>query len=231
MKITQTNDTELTILNSGTAGLIGGGTLLLIGIGIGVYPLIGTAEWWVSLIGAAVAGFGGLLIFTAATVTTTLRRGGTSTISERRLVGGRLKEASFESSQVDHIKLESHTEYSSSSSSNRSGQQNRRRVSEVFAELKDGTEISLATQSANANGGVSLNGISVGAVMKAPLSKEAKQIADFLGVPLKTGLQDASLQDVVGVVQTAFGHSTSPATTSRPAASAETPEATTKTQS
>ncbi|MES2876756.1 MAG: hypothetical protein V4678_04795 [Patescibacteria group bacterium] len=212
MKITQTNESELVVQTSGISGLIAGVVFALVGVGVALYPSFASVEWWVSAIGLVVAGIGGALIFTASSTRTALRRPGTSSIVEKRLVGGATKEATFESSQIAQIRLESHTEYDTSSSSesnNRSGQQQRQRVSNLYVVLHDGTEITVGSKRVNGNGGFAINGIGLSSVSKAPLSAEAKQIADFFGVPLKTGIQDANLQDVVGAVQTAF---TKPAT-------------------
>lgn len=206
MKILRPNDSELEIRTSGVSTLIFGGIFVLAGIGGAAAPLFTTAEWWVSLIGAAIIALGVLMILTATSIRTLLRKEGASEITEKRLIGGKTKQSTFESSQVNHVKLESHTETrrTTSSASDRSGQQERQRVSTIYLLLNDGTEVTVGTERKNSNGGFALNGISLASISKAPLAAEAQQIADFFGVPLKTGIQDANLQDVIGAVQTAM---------------------------
>lgn len=229
MKIQTLSEDELEIKSSGVASLVIGIVMVPAGIAIGATPLFTTAEWWVSLIGLAVAGIGALIAFSASSTRNVLRRSGASTITEKRLIGGKTKEASFDASQIVQVRLETHSEYTadtSSESGSRSSQGRRQRVSSLLVVLKDATEITIASE--RESGGVSMNGISLNSVSSAPLSKEAQQVADFLGVPLVTGLQDVSLQNIVGAVQGAFKQSTQTVETQssqeQPAAPAEDPQ-------
>lgn len=201
MKILQTNNDQLEINESGVSSIVVGIIFAVGGIVTSLWPFfVKGTPWWVSLIGLVIIGVGGLVISSASSSHTVLRRTGASEITKTKIIGGKTNSRSFDASQVASVGLETRTEYSNNSSDN--GGSTRQRVSTLFILLKDNSEFVIAT-SKNGGGGLAVNGINLSSFGKAPLSEEATQIATLFNVPLSTQNRgEMGLEDVTRAVST-----------------------------
>jgi hypothetical protein len=213
MKVQQLNNDVLLISKGATGTIIISIALLLIGVGAGVAPLITSGlEWWVHLIGAGLFIVGLVLLFTASKEVVTLRLTGESTVERTRVLSKKTTKESFQREQVAAIGLETVTSYERTSTTDSQGDGiggvsqpgNMRRVrrSVLYVQLTDNSQVIIGQ--AQSTNGTTIAGVDVSAFGKAPLFKEAQQIATFFGVPLTgsnidpTGVQN--IQDAINVV-------------------------------
>jgi len=97
MKISQT-DNLIEVKTSGRLRAIIGVVLTVIGVVLVVYLLAsGASPVWMPLIGIVVLIFGGLMAFLAKNRDIVLQRGGTSSISAKRVFWGQSQTQTFES--------------------------------------------------------------------------------------------------------------------------------------
>lgn len=200
MKITQT-DTQLEIKTNGTFSLLVG--ILLFVIGIVVVITVLTGIWKTNgngqslsvigpIIGIVMAVGGVASAFLARNRNTTLQKGGTSTVSQKHVLLGKEKIVSFETKRIQAVCLM--TEYR-----NGDGNSGMQRRSQLSLMLDDNSLVPLARSAGSSSS--SINGLNVTSlVMKAPLSKQADQISQFLGVPIKSSGDVQSLGGVINSV-------------------------------
>lgn len=203
MKIYQT-DTQIEIKTSGLTQAILGVAVAIIGIILAVAALAGVAKSgdgttspaWVSLIGLAVLIVGGLLAFFSKNRDIILQKGGISSVNSKRVFGGQSKTESFDTIRVTAVNLSTYFANSSSGSSSR------QRRSALSLILDDNSRVEIANSGSSS---FSFEGISLtDLIAKAPLGKEANQIAAFLGVPL----QSADMTNPIALIKSvasAFG--------------------------
>jgi hypothetical protein len=119
------------------------------------------------------------------------QKGGNSTITLKRILFGSPKIISFETKRIQSVCLI--TVYSSDMDNNSSGM---KRSSQLSVMLDDNSLVRLAQSSFSSS--ASFNGVNIGGlVTKAPLSKQAEQIAQFLGVPLESSGDVPSIGNIV----------------------------------
>ena len=172
---------------------------MIVGLVAGVAPFFKEQlPWWVSLIGVAFLLLGVFMLKSASSSLIVLRRAGNSEITTKKLIGGALTNNTFNSGLATSVRLETHTDYSKSSSSTERDTPQRERVSRLFLAMQDGSEVELGSKRVTGSSGLSLSGFSAGSIVAAPLNKEATQVAEFLGVPL-----DASQRGEMGVIEVA----------------------------
>lgn len=190
MKIQTISNDELQIKTSGATAILLGVIFLVVGVVVAVLvhsssgkssgnPLIGMA------FGGVFAVVGLLLVLFASSERIVLRRGGTSTVEKKRLLGGKTVSQNFDTVTVQAVHLM--TGFSAANVNPAGGgfynNMNGNRQSRLELLLNDGSVVHIADQTGSSS---TINGINVtNLITKAPLSKEANQIADFLGVPLQ----------------------------------------------
>jgi hypothetical protein len=195
MKITQT-DNQMEIKTSGLLTLAMGiilivfGAVVLITVLTGIWKVQGNGQS-TSLIGpiaGALLAVGGIVTaLLAKNQDTVLQKGGTSTVSQKRVLFGGPKAVSFDTSRIRAVCLftEYHVTNDMNSGSGMNHSSSVQRSSQLSLMLDDNSLVQIASKSGG--GGSSINGINITRlVSKAPLSDKGNQIAQFLGVPLKS---------------------------------------------
>jgi hypothetical protein len=200
MKIIQTGN-QIIIKQGGATQLIAGIIFIVIGIALAIAigggmlhdsngrkpsPLI-------ALFGVIFAVIGILVFLTAKNRTVTIEQSGTTVVDAKKLIGGKDVNQSFPTSSIVAVRLSTYMDNTSTNTGsgvnfgNNNGQQRRSTLSLL---LNNNDMVELGSSSGG-NSGLSVNGLNVSnLISKAPLSKEANQIATFLGVPLQA--DDAS---------------------------------------
>lgn len=210
MKVIQT-DNQIEIKSSGIGQLITSIIISLVGIGLTIFVFAGPPDdkgnkmpIWMAGIGLAFVAVGiGFLLF-SKNRSTVIQKDGTTTITAKRILGGQTQNTSFPTSNITSVRLSTYADNTANS-----GMQ-RRSVLELVLNNNDIIDIG-----SSSSRGVSFNGMNVGSlIMKAPLSKEANQIASFLGVPLDAN-DASSIAGAVKSVTSAF-QSTKPSSPQQP---------------
>jgi hypothetical protein len=200
MKITEINSDELQINSKGIGMLIGGILFAAVGMGLagwGYISQVSTNRWISVGIGAAFI-IGGVVIFlSAASRRVVLRRAGTSEVTTTKLITKKTTSITFTTEQIASINFETHTEYDRTTDSDGDTHETQQRVSSIRLLLKDTTEIVLATS--RGGNGLSINGMNLDGLGRAPLYDEAARIASFYNVPLQTNMRN--LDPVAGLAQ------------------------------
>lgn len=234
MKITQTNN-QIELNNGGMGQLGVSAVLVVLGIiiAVGIFggfvtnngarisPLLG-------MIGVVLGITGVLVAFFAQKKRIVIVKGGDTAVTATRLIGGHSVSQSFPTASISSVRLYTYLEANNGSNSNQgsgvsfgNSNSNNTRRSELSLVLANNDVVELGSANAAASG-LSVNGMNVsGLVQRAPLSHEAQQLAEFLGVPLDA--QDGSnLATAVTSVVDAFKQATTtpsptpPATPTRP---------------
>ena len=214
MKLTQTQ-TQLEISNSGITNIIFGVILAIGGVAVAAIPFVvkngaKPQPAWISLIGLGLIAIGALILFTARGERFTLNKGGNIDVNIHRLIGGATTSQSIPLANVVAVRLV--TTINTSASSNQNGPSGRHSILSLVINNND--LLNLAQDSSN--GGIEVNGMNVsGLWAKAPLSKEAKQISEFLGVPLQADDSSSlagTVKSIVGAATEAFQEHQTPNT-------------------
>lgn len=202
MKIIQTND-QMEIKSSGFGQLALGIILALGGIGTAVVVLGGKkAPIWAALIGLGMVIIGILTALFAKNRKAILQLGGNVTVTDKRVIGGGVQQQSVPISSVVAVRLSTYLE---NTGNYNDGNRSTSRRSVLGLLLSDNDIIQLGS---SGGGGFTVNGLNVSSmIMKAPLSKEANQIAAFLGVPLQAD-DSSSIAGAVQSLKSAFGQPT-----------------------
>lgn len=187
MKISQTND-SLTIKTNGFAQLVIGAVFFFGGVVVSALILSGVLESngeklpaWLSFVILVFAVIGFFLARSAQNRTITLQKNGKSSITSKKLVGSGTAAQNFSTDEIAAVKLSTYMDNSTDSD----GKQINRRRSELSLLMRNNDSIQIADE-ASKSGSFSFNGIDLSTLIsKAPLGKEAKQIADFLGVEMQ----------------------------------------------
>ena len=202
MRLIHTNNDQLEIFDSGKTALIVGGLFAAAGIGLAIWTLLHLASmaWWVSLIGVGVAVIGALALYSASSHRVILRRSGLSEITDQKLITKKITTQQFDASQIVAVQLNTSIETTVTKSETGSTTK-RERLSILCLALNDGAEVIIG-QARSGTSGFSVGGINTASFGAAPLSKEAKQIADFYGVQLQVrdDGQMGGLESIVGAV-------------------------------
>ncbi len=208
MKITQT-DTQLEIKSNGVGQMIIGLIMVIGGIATAIFLPGATDDrgqqmpGWIALIGAAVAVAGIAFIFFAKTRKVTIQRSGNTTITAKRVIGGGSQAQTIPTATIVAVRLSTYIESTSDPDGGISGgnpTSSRRSLLSLVLNNNDLVELG----NSGGNGSFSINGLNVsGLISKAPLSKEANQIATFLGVPLQAD-DTSSIAGAVRSVKAAF---------------------------
>lgn len=183
MKLNQNGNT-LQIRTNGIGQIITGGFTTILGIGIIIASLLHIANipTLVSLIGVVFVLISFFVIKSAQNRTVTIESGGATTINAKRLIGGKVEQQSFPTADIAAVRLDTGTD-TTTSTDNSQGTDNRQSTLSLM--LKNNDIVQLGTARSN-SGGLSVNGMNLGnMILKAPLSKEAEQISQFLNVPLQ----------------------------------------------
>jgi hypothetical protein len=202
MKITQT-DNQMEIKTSGIPSIIAGVIVILIGLAVvGLLIANGfkdssgkSSSILIPILGLVFAVVGVFCVIFAANRDIILQKGGTSSVSSKRIFGGKLKSVSFETKRIIAVSLM--TGYQMTGSGNASNPQ---RESQLSLVLDDNSLVKIGQKSGS--GGFSLNGFNIsGLITKAPLGKQADQISAFLGVPLQSSRQMTTIASIANVVE------------------------------
>lgn len=207
---------EMDIRTSATTSLVVGVIFMVIGIVV-AFMLYASGLTVAVLVGLALIAIGALMVFLASSEHVVLRRGGTSLVEKKRLLGGKTKSQSFETRSVTAVRLITGMSRAQGGEAMNSSSSNSRQ-SVLSLLLSDNSLVQVAHKSGS---GFSVNGLNVGAlIQKAPLSAEASQVAQFLGVPLQASDVSspiAAIRQVADIVGQEFSHSqTSAASTTQP---------------
>lgn len=192
MKI-QTSGDQMIIKTGGITQLVLGIVFVLVGVFTAALPFIGITSnngekvpAWVSLFGLAFLAVGIYLLLSAKNRAISLVKNGQSNVTEKKLLGGGVKSQNFQTSVIVAVDLSTRNETESSGANDRSTTERR---SDLKLILNDNSTVDVTSSASR--GGFNLNGVDMtNIVRKAPLSREAEQIAAFLGVPVK--YEDAS---------------------------------------
>lgn len=202
MKITQTEST-IEIKQSGLGQIIAGGITVLIGVAVVIVFLSGMVSnveapgWVAPLIGVVMIVFGIFFILMSRDKTIIIEKAGQVIVRTKKLIGGSANQATVPTADVVAVRLSTYIDNTGSTQNRNHGRSDGSKRSTLSLILKNNDTIELGT-STTMVGGSRVNGVDVAnLIMKAPLSKEAEQVATFLGVPLQA--DDTS--SLVGAVQ------------------------------
>lgn len=196
MNLIQT-DTQINIKSNGTGQVIAGVIVIIVAVALMIATVakIINAPIWFVLIGLLIAGIGALLLRTAENRTITISKGAETNVQATRVLGGKTENQNFPTNTIVAVELYTYIDQSGSNNNNRgngfSATRNdaSSRRSDLSLVLNNNDKVQLASD--RSSGGFSVNGINLSnLVQKAPLGKEAQQVADFLQVPLQAA--DAS---------------------------------------
>ncbi|HEX5797726.1 MAG TPA: hypothetical protein VFX79_00065 [Candidatus Saccharimonadales bacterium] len=190
MKI-QTSGEQMQIKTGGITQLVMGIIFSLVGIFIVVLPFLGAEDsngnkmpMWLGLVGLVFFAIGVFLFLSAKSKMIKLVKNGQSNITTKKLLGGGTHTQDFQTSAIVAVNLSTRNEYVNTGTSTNNSRSTMQRRSDLHLILNDNSTIEITSSSGQS--GFSLNGINMTSlVRKAPLSKEAEQIAGFLGVPVK----------------------------------------------
>jgi hypothetical protein len=226
MKTTQT-DNQIELKSSGAGQVFFGVVLVIVGIIMAIF-LLGSADdsgkkapAWTILIGVAMALGGIAAILFAKNRSVTIQKGGNTTVTVKKVLGGGPQAQTIPTANIIAIRLATYIDQTASS--NGSGNPNNSRRSTLSLVLNNNDLVEVG--SSGKKGGFSLNGINLGSlVSKAPLSKEADQLTAFLGVPLQAD-DTSSIGGAIKAVQSAFQHEPSQPAPFNPDAQVQPPAA------
>lgn len=197
----------MNIKTSGISQVVGGAIFALAGLAIAIAFLLSRSPVF-SLFGLIVAAIGGYTVWSASNREIVIVKGGTSTIRSTKVFRSNTQEDSFDTSTVASVRLatgsgiNSGSDFNNNSSNNSS---NNQRTSTLWLVLKNNDTIEIASKSGS--GGFSINGMSIGGlIQKAPLSKEASQVATFLGLQVDafdSSNPAAAIKSVVNALKSA----------------------------
>ena len=191
MKISKEQNT-LHIKKSGWSQVVVGAITLLIGLGVGFFGVVsdGIEEpLLVYVVAGAFSIFGAAFLALAKHMKASLQLGGQSHVVAKRVIGGKTERQDFATNDITGVELVTNTQRSTRTGSSSRGSSTQF-VSELFLVLANGDRVKLGKKSKQGTG---VAGVSV--MLKAPLSKEANEIAEFLGVPLNGGDPGGSMMD------------------------------------
>jgi hypothetical protein len=176
---------------------------IIVGVLLTIFILSGFAKnengepepAWVSLFGVVFAVIGYLLAWFAKNKKTVLQQGANTVVSAKRILGGKTSEQSFPTANISAVQLHTYMDNTPSSSSSSS------RRSTLSLLLNNNDIVELGSAGSN---GFTVNGMNIGnLIRKAPLSKEANQVAAFLNVPLQKS-DNSSITGAVQSIKQAF---------------------------
>jgi hypothetical protein len=202
MKIVEINSEQWEINESGLGTITVGAVFLVGGLGaIGwVVTHLVTIAWWWGLVALGIVMIGGVIIFSSSKRQIVLRRQGLSDIVTTKIIGGKQSRQSFDRSQIMSVNLDTSDELRTHTDSDGDKTTTRERISTLYLLLNDNSEVVLATDRGG-NNGISINGLNMNGVIKAPLADEAQRIAAFYGVPLSSRANNvSSLEAITGIV-------------------------------
>lgn len=203
MKITQT-DSQLELKTSGAGQVITGVVLIAAGIGMAIVTHSPDADGkkapvWVLLVAIAIALAGVAAIIFAKNRSVTIQKGGNTTVSAKRLIGGTPQSQTVPTASIVAVRLATYVE---SGGPNNNGNPSNSRRSTLSLVLNNNDLVEVGSSSGNSS--FSFNGLNVSSLIsRAPLSKEANQTAGFLGVPLQAD-DTSSIAGAVRSVRNAF---------------------------
>lgn len=192
MKITQTN-TELIAYQGGVSKLIAAIAMIIGGaIGSVLLPNMTSDSGqklsiWGVLIGVVFIVSGIAIAIFASKRTITMQKGGSITILEKRIIGGKNKITSIPVANIVAVRLSTYIDNTTTSDNIND---NNKRRSTLALLLNNNDLLVLDDHTSNGTNFVINNIPMGGGLVKAPLSDEADRIANFLGVPLQA--DDAS---------------------------------------
>jgi hypothetical protein len=229
MKVIQT-DNQIELKSSGLGQALFGAILLVVGIVMAVALHGSTGDGgkptpiWVTLMGVAFAIIGILVAVFAKNRSVLIQKGANTTVTAKRLLGGSPQQQSVPTANIVAVRLSTYIDNAGNTGSmNRaggisSGDPNNSRRS-VLSLILNNNDI-IEAGSSGSNSGFSVNGLNISSlIMKAPLSKEANQVASFLGVPLQAD-DTSSIAGAVQSVKTTFQHDSPAMPTATPAVTA-----------
>jgi hypothetical protein len=205
MKITHSSS-QLEIKSGGVAQVVVGVVMVVAGAVFAIAMLAGAmnsgtgqpAPKWYAVFGLIFVTIGILLVVFAKNTRVILRPGGESLVEAKRILGGGIERQTFSTAQVTAVKLHTYRNQDSTSD-NSSGS----RQSDLYVQLQDNSQILLGSSSGGPSGAFKINGFNAGSlIQKAPLSREAEEVAAFLGVPMQTE-GDVSFSEFVGKIKEA----------------------------
>lgn len=189
MKI-QTTGEQMQIKTGGITQLIMGVVFSLVGAGVAILPFLGVESSdgkkmpiWLGLIGLVFLALGVYLVLSAKNTIITLVKNGQSNVTAKRLLGGSAQTQNFQTSAIIAVNLSTRNEYVNTGTAGTNNRSTTQRRSDLHLILNDNSTIEITS---SGQSGVGFNGFNMTSlVRKAPLSREAEQIAGFLGVQVK----------------------------------------------
>jgi hypothetical protein len=226
MKVTQTAD-QIELDSSGFGQLLLGVILIIAGVLVAIFMHGSTgddgkqAPIWVTLIGVGIA-IGGLLsIIFARNRSVVVQRGGNATVRTKRLIGGGTQEQSVPAASIVAVRLSTYLQNTGSDNNTVGNDPANSRRSVLYLVLNNNDLVQVG--SSGSSNGFSMNGLNIGGLIsKAPLSKEAGQLSEFLGVPLQAD-DTSSIAGAVRSLKSAFQQGQAPAQPAQPVQPAQPP--------
>jgi|GEM_PF-4078015 len=197
----QTNETTLVITNKAMGSQIWGIILIIAGLAIGIVLGMSTENRTYGIIaGLALMTFGSLALFlTKGSKITIDRSTGSITVWQKRLLGA-ARVDTLPTATITSVVLSVGYDNNTGSSDNDFRSDSTSRRSKLYLAKQDGGRIELGT---GVSGSLIINGMAAsGLLQDAPLSKEAKQIADFLELPIS--MQDFTAAASLSQLKDAF---------------------------
>ncbi|MEI6480859.1 MAG: hypothetical protein WCO19_01000 [Candidatus Saccharibacteria bacterium] len=187
MKITQT-ETQLQLVDSGITNLVVSIGMVIGGLLFSVAILTGSLKSsdgkatpvWLAGISLLVSALGVFIALKAQKKTIILNKSGPSSITTKKLLGGEVSNTALDIQNVKAIELR----VTATQNVDSDGRRRSQMQSFVSMRLQDNSLIDLASTTKSGSIALSFGTFSSNNFQKAPLSKEAKQVSDFLGVPL-----------------------------------------------
>lgn len=212
MKVITSGD-QLELRSSGLGQFLGGILMVAVGIVVTVL-LLGTtssngkkAPVWSVIIGVVFVIFGVVMVIFAKNRSVVMRKGGDTTVRLKRVFGGTPQQQSVPTASIVAVRLSTFMQNSGTTaggvgvSSAGNPQNSRRSVLSLVLNNNDLIEVGA---SSGTLGGLNVNGMNVTSLIsKAPLSKEANEAANFLGVPLQAD-DTSSIAGAVRSLKNAF---------------------------
>lgn len=188
---------------------------MLVGIALAGVVLGGFAgentPMWLALIGVGLVGIGILMVVTARDKVTTIEKGGQLTIQAKKIIGGATTQTTVPTADIVAVRLSTYIDRTGSGSTG-SGKPGSQKRSTLYLVLKNNDTVELGTSTA-AMSSFGVNGVDVtNLISKAPLSKEADQVATFLGIPLQADDTSSVTGAIKAVKDALLGEEEAPST-------------------
>lgn len=180
MKITQNND-RLTIISSGLKTVLFGLVFTIVGVELTV-SFLQDAKSYVPIFFSAVFGLVGVMLISFSKKRTIIIEQEQTCLIDKYVIGGKPNQQTISTADIIAVNLDVNTNVDRDSD----GTTSKTRTGSLALVLKNNDLIKIESSSGGFDA-LTINGLNLGSLIsKAPLSKEAEQIAAFLQVPMQS---------------------------------------------